>query len=87
MRILEARSDYPGSIDPISPEAIQEYKKGFFVVDLSGQEAKQEWIEIKSSRRQYSFDVNYEGIKEAIEAIDEDIQSKKLRKKPVELSR
>jgi DNA repair exonuclease SbcCD nuclease subunit len=74
---------YPGSIDPVSPEVIQEYKKGFFVVDLSGQEAKQEWIEIKSSRRQYSFDVNYEGIQEAIEAIDEDIQSKKLRKKPV----
>lgn len=74
---------YPGSIDPVPGEEIKEFKKGFFIIDLSGQEAKQEWIEIKSSRRQYSFDVDYSEIKSRVEEILRDLGSQNLAKKPV----
>lgn len=74
---------YPGSIDPTPGEGIKEFKKGFFVVDMSGEEAKQEWIQIKSSRQQYSFDAEYGDIKARMDAILKEIESKHLPKKPV----
>jgi exonuclease SbcD len=74
---------YPGSIDPTPGEGVKEFKKGFYIVDLSGNEAKQEWIEIKSSRKQYSFETKYSEIKESVEEIIEEIKSKSLVKKPV----
>src|ERR1039458_10015085 len=47
---------YPGSLDPTDVEGIHEFKKGFYFVDLSGSEARPEWIEVKSSRQQFRFD-------------------------------
>jgi exonuclease SbcD len=76
---------YPGSIDPTPGEGIKEFKKGFFMVDTSGEEARQEWIEIRSSRHQYRFDVDYDAIQERIGEIIQDLQSKDLKKKPIVL--
>jgi len=74
---------YPGSIDSIPPERIQECKKGFYIVDLSGAEVKQEWVQIKCSRSHFRFEVDYSDIKGRLEGIYNDLVSRKLLKTPV----
>jgi exonuclease SbcD len=78
---------YPGSIDPTSSEGIKEFKKGFYLVDLSGPEARPEWVGLKSSRQQFRFDIEYEKLRQAIEGIKRQISEKSLEKKPVVLVR
>jgi DNA repair exonuclease SbcCD nuclease subunit len=78
---------YPGSLDPTDVEGIHDFKKGFYMVDLSGSEAKPEWIEVKSSRRQFRFDVEYARLKEEVAKISKEIDGKSLAKKPVILLR
>ncbi len=78
---------YPGSLDPTDVEGIHEFKKGFYIVDLSGSEAKPEWVEVKSSRRQFRFDVEYAKLKEEIAGVVGEIDGKALAKKPVILLR
>ena len=74
---------YPGSLDPTDVEGIHEFKKGFYMVDLSGSEAKPEWVELKSSRRQFRFDVEYAKLKEEVAGVVREINGKALAKKPV----
>lgn len=58
---------YPGSIELTTSEGIKETKKGFFQVDISGTEAKSNWIEIKT-RPQFSFKIIYDDL---IKSVDE----------------
>jgi DNA repair protein SbcD/Mre11 len=74
---------YPGSIDSIPPERIQEVKKGFYIVDLSGEEAKHEWVKIESSRPQFRFQVDYADIRRRVDDISNDLASRGLAKSPV----
>ncbi|MEM3685169.1 MAG: DNA repair exonuclease [Conexivisphaerales archaeon] len=72
---------YPGSLDATASEGIRELRKGFYIVDLSKQEASTQWIELSSTRKQYSFDIEYE----KMDAMVNDIISKikDLAKKPM----
>ncbi len=74
---------YPGSIDPTPGEGVKETKKGFYIVDMSGAEASEDWVEIKSSRQQYAFDVDYWSIRERAASIADEVRSKGHVKKPV----
>ncbi len=65
---------YPGSTELTTSEGIKETKKGFFEVDISGEEAKPNWIEL-DKRPQFSFRVPYESIAESIEEILQKISS------------
>lgn len=76
---------YPGSIDPTPGEGIKEFKKGFYLADISGSEAKYDWVEIKSSRKQFRYDVDYSALREKVGEVVEGIGS--LPKKPVLLFR
>lgn len=58
---------YPGSIELTTSEGIKETKKGFFQVDISGTEAKSNWIEIET-RPQFSFKIIYDDL---IKSVDE----------------
>jgi DNA repair protein SbcD/Mre11 len=78
---------YPGSIDPTPSEGIKEFKKGFFLVDLSGSEARPEWVGLKSSRQQFRFEVEYVRLREEMERIRKEIEERSLQKKPVILVR
>ena len=71
---------YPGSIELTTSEGIKDIKKGFFEVDISGNEAIPNWIEL-DTRPQFSFKTEY---KELIKTIDEIIEKiSSLTKKPV----
>jgi DNA repair protein SbcD/Mre11 len=78
---------YPGSIDPTPSEGIKEFKKGFFLVDLSESEARPEWVELKSSRQQIRFEVEYARLRQETERIRREIEGMSLQKKPVVLVR
>ncbi|MDA4113353.1 MAG: DNA repair exonuclease [Thaumarchaeota archaeon] len=78
---------YPGSIDPTPSEGIREFKKGFFLVDLSGSEARPEWVGLKSSRQQFRFEVEYPRLRQEMERIRKEIEERSLQKKPVVLVR
>ena len=71
---------YPGSIESTTSEGIKETKKGFFEVDISGEEAKPNWIEL-DTRPQFSFKTEYQELSKAID----EISKKKLgfTKKPI----
>ena len=71
---------YPGSIELTTSEGIKDIKKGFFEVDISGNEAIPKWIEL-DTRPQFSFKVEYKELTKAIDEITEKISS--LAKKPV----
>ena len=71
---------YPGSIELTTSEGIKETKKGFFEVDISGKEAKPNWIEL-DTRPQFSFKTEYNELSKAIDEISEKITG--LAKKPV----
>ncbi|MEM2920544.1 MAG: DNA repair exonuclease [Candidatus Nitrosocaldus sp.] len=72
---------YPGSIDPTPNEGIREFSKGFCMVDLSGDEAKVDFIQIRSSRRHMHYTIEYERLDEFIRMVSASIAG--LTKKPV----
>jgi DNA repair exonuclease SbcCD nuclease subunit len=59
---------YPGSTDVTSSEGINEFTKGFYITDLSGEEAKPEWIQLKSLRDEFAPEFSYEKLAEDISA-------------------
>ncbi|MCA9812333.1 MAG: DNA repair exonuclease [Nitrosarchaeum sp.] len=71
---------YPGSTELTTSEGIKEAKKGFFLVDLSSQEAEPSWIEL-DTRPQFSFTTEYEQLSESIEKITGEIST--LQRKPI----
>ena len=71
---------YPGSIELTTSEGIKDIKKGFFEVDISGNEAIPKWVEL-DTRPQFSFKAEYKELTKAIDEITEKISS--LAKKPV----
>ena len=71
---------YPGSIELTTSEGIKEAKKGFFEVDISGDEANPKWIELQT-RRQFSFTTDYDNLSETIKEILEKISAKE--RKPI----
>jgi DNA repair exonuclease SbcCD nuclease subunit len=71
---------YPGSIELTTSEGIKDVKKGFFEVDISGEEAIPKWIEL-DIRPQFSFKTEYKELTKTIDEITEKIS--KLTKKPI----
>jgi DNA repair exonuclease SbcCD nuclease subunit len=71
---------YPGSIELTTSEGIKDIKKGFFEVDISGNEAIPKWIEL-DRRRQISYNTDYKGLTKKIDEIIEEISD--LTKKPI----
>jgi len=71
---------YPGSIELTTSEGIKEAKKGFFEVDISGKEAKTNWIEL-DTRPQFSYKTEYQELSNTINEISEKIVNS--RKKPI----
>ncbi len=71
---------YPGSIELTTSEGIKDIKKGFFEVDISGNGAIPNWIEL-DTRPQFSFKTEYKELTKTIDEIIEKISS--LTKKPV----
>lgn len=71
---------YPGSIELTTSEGIKETKKGFFEVDISGEEANPNWIEL-DTRPQFSFKTEYQELSKTIDEISEKILDSK--KKPI----
>jgi len=63
---------YPGSIELTTSEGIKEAKKGFFEVDISGQEANPNWIEL-DIRPQFSFKTEYQELPNIVDEISEKI--------------
>jgi DNA repair exonuclease SbcCD nuclease subunit len=59
---------YPGSIELTTSEGIKETRKGFFEVDISGAEAKADWIEL-DIRPQFSFKLNYDDLSKSMDDI------------------
>ncbi len=71
---------YPGSIELTTSEGIKNIKKGFFEVDISGEEAIPKWIEL-DTRPQFSFNTKYKELTKTIDQITEKISN--LTKKPM----
>ena len=71
---------YPGSIELTTSEGIKDIKKGFFEVDISGNEAIPKWVEL-DTRPQFSFKTEYKELTKTVDEITEKISS--LTKKPV----
>jgi exonuclease SbcD len=78
---LKGKVCYPGSLDVTSSEGIKEFHKGFYMVDISGDEPSTQWIELKTTRKHFSFEVDYERIDGIIHDIIEKIKG--LEKKPM----
>ena len=74
---------YPGSIELTTSEGIKNTKKGFFQVDISGTEAKPEWIEL-SIRPQVSASTNFEDLTKTVDGILEQIHES-IKKPIIEL--
>lgn len=64
---------YPGSTDATSSEGIHEYKKGFYITDISGEEAKPEWIQIKSLRQEFAPEFSYKRLEEDVSILAEKV--------------
>jgi DNA repair exonuclease SbcCD nuclease subunit len=62
---------FPGSTDATSSEGIHEYKKGFYITDISGEEAKPDWIQIKSIRNGFAPEFSYEKLAEDVSSFVE----------------
>ncbi len=71
---------YPGSTELTTSEGIKDVKKGFFEVDISGNEAVPKWIEL-DTRPQFSFDIDFKELTKTIDEITEKISN--LTKKPI----
>ncbi len=71
---------YPGSIELTTSEGIKETKKGFFEVDVSGSEAKADWIEL-DTRPQFSIKTAYNELANSINEISKKIEG--LERKPI----
>lgn len=71
---------YPGSIELTTSEGIKNTKKGFFEVDISGVEAKPEWIEL-DLRPQISINVNFDDITNSVDELLN--ETKESPKKPI----
>jgi len=71
---------YPGSIELTTSEGIKEAEKGFFEVDISGEEAKPNWIEL-DARPQFSFKTDYQELTKTIDEISEKIAN--IGRKPI----
>jgi len=71
---------YPGSIELTTSEGIKDVKKGFFEVDISGNDASPKWIELQT-RPQYSFTTEYSKLGEIVKEILEKIAN--MERKPV----
>ncbi|MFB5631185.1 MAG: metallophosphoesterase [Nitrosopumilaceae archaeon] len=71
---------YPGSIELTTSEGIKNTKKGFYQVDISGVEAKPEWIEL-NLRPQLSVNTSFENITRTIDDVLD--QARKSTKKPI----
>ena len=71
---------YPGSIELTTSEGIKETKKGFFEVDVSGSEAKADWIEL-DTRPQFSIKTAYNELGDSINEISKKIEG--LERKPI----
>ncbi|TAK18367.1 MAG: DNA repair exonuclease [Nitrosarchaeum sp.] len=71
---------YPGSIELTTSEGIKETKKGFLEVDISGEEARSNWIEL-DTRKQFSFKTDYDELAKSIDEIS--IKIDKMERKPI----
>ena len=71
---------YPGSIELTTSEGIKEIKKGFLEVDISGKEAKTNWIEL-DTRKQFSVKTDYDELAKSIDEIS--IKIGKMERKPI----
>jgi exonuclease SbcD len=71
---------YPGSIELTTSEGIKETKKGFFEVDISGDEAIPNWIEL-DTRPQFSVNTDYKELTKTIDEVIEKISD--FTKKPI----
>jgi len=71
---------YPGSTELTTSEGIKNTKKGFFEVDMSGEEIVPNWIELEI-RPQFSFQTKYQELSKTIDTISEKISDSK--KKPI----
>ena len=71
---------YPGSIELTTSEGIKETKKGFFEVDISGNEAVANWIEL-DTRPQFSVNTDYKELTKTIDEVIEKISD--FTKKPI----
>jgi exonuclease SbcD len=71
---------YPGSIELTTSEGIKETKKGFFEVDISGNEAIPNWIEL-DTRPQFSVNTDYKELRKTIDEVIEKISD--FTKKPI----
>ena len=66
---------FPGSTEATSSEGIHEFKKGFYVTDLSGEEAKPDWIQLKTVRSQFAPEFSYEKLADEVSAFAEDLSA------------
>lgn len=71
---------YPGSIELTTSEGIKDVKKGFLEVDISGEEAKTNWIEL-DTRKQFSFKTDYNELEKSIDEISMKID--KMERRPI----
>ncbi len=74
---------YPGSLDPTPGEGIKEFTKGFYFVDLSGSETRQEWIPLRSSRKMFRYNIEYKTIAEGVDGVIKELEALHLPKQPV----
>ncbi len=71
---------YPGSTEVSSMEGIRGTKKGFYEVDISGEEASMDWIAL-DTRPHVSFDAEYDAMGSRVAEIVAEIR--RLKKSPV----
>jgi DNA repair exonuclease SbcCD nuclease subunit len=60
---------YPGSLDLTPSEGIKDVDKGFVLVDMSGDEAKPQFVNLLNRRPQFKESVNFEKLAEGVEEI------------------
>ncbi|MDE1840845.1 MAG: exonuclease SbcCD subunit D [Thaumarchaeota archaeon] len=71
---------YPGSTELTSSEGIKETQKGFYQVDISGQESNPTWIKL-DTRPQFSIKTSVQDISSEIDRLSEKI--KLFSRKPI----
>ena len=71
---------YPGSIETTTSEGIKETQKGFYEVDISGNEAMPSWIKL-DTRPQISQKTEFDMLERAVSEILEKVS--KLARKPI----
>ena len=82
---LDGLIAYPGSLDLSPSEGIKEVKKGFLLLDLSGQEINTNWIKVEKRRTQFSVDMDYKLMADELTIVIE--KAMNCKKKPVVLLR